>query len=230
MPFDDDDDKDEDGRDEGHHHNPLESFLANLFGGGPTGPKFDAKAEKAAFERAKFTAVRAAKTIMAPQRQTKNVFTDHLRERVYGPLLADPLVTNEDVHRLLEALETPTGQIRESDQGRPPRPEVWADTLHDTWFGHLAEHVAYNLWLRLKGTPDEKEAMLDEMIPVLEKYGIAIIHTFRAFDQPPDDEGNSPIVAAARCATASIKGMIVEKAQELGVGPYGLPPGKGKKK
>ena len=35
MPFDDDDDKDEDGRDEGHHNaNPLESFLANLFGGG----------------------------------------------------------------------------------------------------------------------------------------------------------------------------------------------------
>lgn len=230
MPFDDDDD-DKDDRDEGHHANPLESFLANLFGGGgPIGPRFDAKAEKAAFERAKFTAIRAAKTIMAPQRQTKSVFIDHLKDRVFSPLLADPLVPNEDVSRLMDALEAPTGQLRESDRGQPPRPELWADTLHDTWFEHLAEHVAYNLWLRLKGTPDEKEAMLDEMTPVLEKYGIAVIHTFRTFDQAPDEDGNSPIATAARCATGSIKGLIVEKAKELGVGPYGLLEGKGKKK
>lgn len=217
MARDQDDERDED--DERHPRSPLDEILGRLFGGG--GPPIDLRAEREAFGKARLTALRAGKAMVSPQHTTKGVFTSHLRDKVFGPLMADPLVSDEDVGRLLAALEVPTGELRESAHGGPPRPAVWSDTLHDLWFDNLVEHVAFHLWVRLQGTAAEKEDMLDEMVAVLEKYGGAIMATFAYFNRPPDEAGNAPIVSAGLCALRSIKGAVAAKAKELKVGPYG---------
>ena len=205
--------------------NPFEAFLANLFGDGPpqAGPRFDQKAERAAFLKARFTALKAARTLMAPQHQTRAVFGIHLREEVLKPLAANPLVADEDAGKLAAAMSAPTGRVRESDRGRPPREEVWGDVLHDEWFEHIAEHVAFHLWLHLKGAPDEKEAMLEEIIPVLEKFGGAVLATFQRYATPPDEDGNSPISEAGRCATRALKPRLIAKAKELKIGHFADP-------
>lgn len=205
--------------------NPFEEFLNRMFGGGPAeaGPRFDRKAERAAFEKAKFTAIKAAKALMAPQHQTTGVFGLHLRDSVFAPLTANPLVPDADAEKLMAALDAKTGRLRESDRGRPPKEERWGDTLHDEWFEHIAEHVAFFLWLHLKGTPDEKEEMLEEMTPVLEKFGGAILATFKRYDTEPDEEGNSPIGEAGKCATRALKPRLIEKAKELGLAHFAGP-------
>lgn len=206
--------------------NPFEELLGRMFGGGPAeaGPRYDKKAERAAFLKARFTAVRAAKALMAPQHQTKAVFGLHLRDDVFDPLTANPLVPDADTEKLFAALDAATGRMRESDRGRPPREEKWGDVLHDEWFEHIAEHVAFHLWLHLHGVPDEKEAMLEEIIPVLEKFGGAILGTFQRYATAPDAEGNSPIGAAGKCATRALKPRLIEKAKELGLAHFAAPP------
>lgn len=225
MAHDHDDREDHDDGEPHGFANPFEAFLANLFGDAPlgAGQRFDKKAERAAFEKAKFTAVKAAKTLMAPQHQTTAVFGQALRDSVFRPLAENPLVPDEDGEKLLAALDAPTGRMKESDRGRPPRPEKFGDVLHNEWYDHLAEHVAFHLWLGLKGLPEEKEGMLEEMIPVLQKYGVAILSTYVRYSAPPDADGDSPIAAAGACATRALKPRLIEKAKELGIAHFASP-------
>ncbi len=220
----DDDEDDFEARDEEHEHaSPFAAFLSHMFGEAVPGigPKFDEKAERAAFDAARETAIRAARTLMAPKRQTKDVFSHHLRLGLLQPFADNPFVSSEDAGVLGDALNSPTGGYREPDRpGRTARPEVWGDILHDEWYDHIAEHVAYHLWLGLKGTPDEKEGMLEEIIPVLEKFGKAVLATHRRYTAPPDDNGNSPIGDAGKCAIRQLKPRVIAKAKELKIGPF----------
>ena len=203
--------------------NPLEAFFEHLFGGAAGGPppqRFNKAAERAAFERAKHTALRVAKAFLAPQHQTVQVFGQKMREEFFEPLAKNPLIPIEDTDRLLKELEAKTGRVRESRRpGGPAKDEVWGDTLHDAWYEHLLEHIAYFLWLNLAGHPDEKEGMLEEMLPVLEKYGKVLFHTFRHWDQDGDDSAPGPLAAAATCGVRALRPQLLAKAKELGVGP-----------
>ena len=203
--------------------NPFEAILGRIFGGGdePEATRFDRKKEKEFFDKAKLTAIRVAATLIPPKHQSKGLFGSLLREKFFVPLMEHPLILAKDARKLLDALEEKTGGGREGRPGQPARDEVWGDVLHDTWFNHVAEHAAWDLWVRLRATPEEKEAMLEEMLPVLEKFGPAVTGTFQRFDTAADENGNSPLQAATGCAIDSLKEQIVEKARKVGVYPTG---------
>lgn len=216
-------DEDDVGGYEEHEHQGPKSFfediLERIFGDGsgePATTMFNGKKERAAFDKAKATAIRVASHLVPPKRQLTTFFAQEFKEKIVIPMKESPFIQAKDAAKLLYAMYDKTGGKVERP-GREPADERWGDLIHDMWHEHLCEHVGWDLWVRLRGTPAEKEAFLEEMIPVLEKFGPAILGAFHRFAAPNDEDGNSPFQSASDCAMDSLKPVLAEKAKKLGL-------------
>ncbi len=210
----------EDHKDDGHGlPPPIADLFGRIFMVSPETMKpVDEKRETKAFKAAEEVALKVAATLSPPKDQSGGVFIRIFDEKFAAPIQANPLIPSGSAKKLILALESKTGGIREQDDG-PPRDELWGDVLHDAWFAHVAEHVAKELWRRLPGEPEEKEGMLEEMLPVLQKYGRAVFDTRTVFDANANGGEHNPLRHASECAGEHLKDLVIAKARELGVLP-----------